>query len=86
LSLRSVCLAGTVLLSLVARIHAQSETLETAGLPDEGRYLNKVLPDILVQSEQTPHLRLSDFWRDKPVLVTWFLPVARESVLRFCVL
>jgi protein SCO1/2 len=70
LSLRSVCLAGTVLLSLVGRIHAQSGTLDTAGLPDEGRYLNKVLPDILVQSEQTPNFRLSDFWRDKPVLVT----------------
>ena len=70
LSLRSVCLAGTALLSLVTPIHAQNGTPDAAKLPDEGRYINKVLPGILVHSQQTPDLRLSDFWRDKPVLVT----------------
>jgi protein SCO1/2 len=28
------------------------------------------VPDILAHSQQTPNLRLSDFWRDKPVLLT----------------
>ena len=70
MSLRLVCLAEIVLLSLVSGIHAQSGTPDAAGLPDEGRYLNKVLPDILAQSEGTPNFQLSDFWRDKPVLVT----------------
>jgi protein SCO1 len=65
---RSVCLAGAVLLSLVTLTHAQNKTL--AGLPDEERYINRVLPDILAHSEQIPDLRLSDLWRDKPVLVT----------------
>jgi len=70
LSLRLVCLAGIVLLSFVSGIYAQSGTPDAAGLPDEGRYLNKVLPDILAQSEEIPNFQLSDFWRDKPVLVT----------------
>ena len=66
--LRSVCLAGTVLLSLATSIQAQNTTL--AGLPDEERYINRALPDIRAHSERTPDLRLSDFWRDRPVLVT----------------
>jgi protein SCO1/2 len=61
-------LAAAVLLSLVTSIHAQNNTL--AGLPDEEHYINRVLPDILLHSEQMPDLRLSEFWRDKPVLVT----------------
>jgi protein SCO1/2 len=70
LSLLSVCLAGTVLLSLVTPIHSQGGASDTAGLPDEGRYINRVVPDILAHSQQTPDLRLSGFWRDKPVLLT----------------
>ncbi len=70
LSLHSACWVGTVLLSLVTPIHAQNGTSDAVRLPDEGRYINTVLPGILAHSEQTPDFQLSDFWRDKPVLLT----------------
>lgn len=70
LRLLSFWMAGTILLCLAVPIHCQNATADATRLPDEGRYINKVLPDILAQREQIPDLRLSDFWRDKPLLVT----------------
>jgi protein SCO1/2 len=69
--LPSRCLQiGILLLVLASPLNAQRSATPASGLPDEGRYANRPFPDIVAHSLQTPHLQLSDIWRDKPILLT----------------
>ena len=61
---------GILLLILAVPLNAQQSTTAGSGLPDEGQYSNRLFPDIVAHTQETPYLQLSEIWRGKPVLLT----------------
>jgi len=59
-----------MLLVLALPLNAQQSVTAASVLPDEGRYANRLFPDIVAHSLHSPNFRLSDIWREKPVLLT----------------
>ena len=61
---------GILLLILSLPLSAQRGATPALDLPDEERYANRPIPDIVAHSLQTPRFQLSDVWRERPVLLT----------------
>jgi protein SCO1/2 len=64
---------GLILMSVLAAspdAPAQVVGEKSDAPPNEGRYLYRALPDIGVRSESERTFRLSELWRERPILLT----------------
>jgi protein SCO1/2 len=72
--------AGALVLSVLATLAAATVLAAPTGadavrpvsgdlLPDEGRYLRREVPDLLVRDARGVMLRLSGLWADRPILL-----------------
>lgn len=65
---RAAILVGTLLIPPVVMAQVVGEKSNSP--PNEGRYLYRPVPDILVHSWPKRSFRLSELWRERPILLT----------------